>query len=508
MFKKNITRKYKSRPYKIIHYCKHYVLEDNLEIIAFDKRFSDPKNDLRWVLRKRYNYTKRFLYAIIERIEDKSNVIIVIWGTPNSGKSEGAQIIAFYIRYIIWKYLHLKVKIEMAFSTADFQEITPNMKRGDIGIRDESSALSGAGARNTQADLNNITKAIRMEQNSFIFVDPTKITAKVVSFYLESAGKNKKTRKIRFILYDKDVEPLGHIYLPLHWSPLFRKKYKNKKQVNLDTLKVFGGLASAELPKRFEFDEKRLLQYCKKYPIKNKGDIEALLQRFNRQCEETKDMLKGDTHYIATLTKTVWLDIREERLVQKEKIWEKKRNIQFIQGDDFSVFVKMNLKDSMHARVGFGLCRGDSENTILGNNPDISHGKLNYIKEQLKNKGSAEIRLGYLFEKWFALNLGVPIEELDGVLGGTTNKPDLIFNDIIYSLKFITNRKARSITFSQSQKSRGFRPEFLESLKRGITYKLVFMNPAWSQDIQIIDVDPQGDDKVVVYKKKRKRLEF
>ena len=66
MFDPNMTWKYKRRPNKIINFCKYYKLEDNLEILAFNKRFSNPK--LRWVLRKRHNYTRRLLKAITERI--------------------------------------------------------------------------------------------------------------------------------------------------------------------------------------------------------------------------------------------------------------------------------------------------------------------------------------------------------------------------------------------------------------------------------------------------------
>jgi hypothetical protein len=477
-------------------------MEDNLEMLSFNKRFSDLK--LRWVLRKKYNYTKRFLYAITERIKDNSNLIIVIYGTPNSGKSEGAQTIAFFIRYCLWRHVGLKVKIKTAFSTADFQEITPNMKRGDVGIRDESSALSGAGARNTQADLNNITKAIRMEQNSFIFIDPTKIVAKVVSFYLESAGKNKNTRKIRFVLYDKDENILGHIYLPLHWSPLYRKRYKEKKQVNIDTLKTFGGMAKAELPKRIEFDEKRLLHYCNEYNVKNRGDIEALLQRFNRECEDDKDMIKGDTNYIKILVQTVWLDIREERLIKKERVQEIKRNIKFIQGDIFADFVRQNIPENAGGRPNYtvakiaeGLAKGYSHDAIKANYKDIGPGIVNKVSIWIRREAPIDIRLGFLFEKWYALNIGVPLEQLDELLGGNIgNKPDLIWNNKIYSLKFNIVHHKRTISFIQSI---DLSPEFREARKRKCNYTLVFMNPAWDLKVQLIEIDPFDDpDKIII----------
>ncbi|MFW9971342.1 MAG: hypothetical protein ACFFDF_14205, partial [Candidatus Odinarchaeota archaeon] len=238
-FKTNIRQRYSSRPYKIINFCKYYRLEDNLEILSFNKRFSEPK--LRWVLRKSYDYTQKFIVAIAERIINKSNIIIVIFGTPNSGKSEGAQTLAFFIRYCLWKYLGIKVKTHLAFSTADFQNILTNMEAGDIGIRDESSKLSGIGSKNVQKYLDNITRAVRQDQNSFLFVDPTIMEPDVVYYFLETAGLKSFKRcrrcgkefmnlprtkenckcggklellytkcKIRFILYDKDKKELGH----------------------------------------------------------------------------------------------------------------------------------------------------------------------------------------------------------------------------------------------------------------------------------------------------------
>ena len=208
LFKTNTKVRYLSRPFKITKFCKHYILEDNLEVLAFDKKYSDPK--LRWILRPRYNYTKKFFKALAERVGNKSNLIIVIYGTPNSGKSEGGQTVAFIIRYYFWKYkLFHKSNIFIAFSTADFQTILTEMEKGDIGLRDESSKLSGVGSKNVQKYLDNITAIIRKSQNSFVFIDPSLIEPDVVSYYLESAGKRSihKCRKCKrkYVNLKKDM---------------------------------------------------------------------------------------------------------------------------------------------------------------------------------------------------------------------------------------------------------------------------------------------------------------
>lgn len=158
MFNPNTKWKYLRGSNKITNYCKHYKLEDNLESLSFNVEWSD--RNLRKYLSKRYRLTLEFLKAIIERIRDNSNIILVIYGSPNSGKSEGAQTIALFIRYVFWKYTNKNIKIFTAFSTSEFQTILTEMDVGDIGIRDESPDESGAGSKNVLKYLNNITRII------------------------------------------------------------------------------------------------------------------------------------------------------------------------------------------------------------------------------------------------------------------------------------------------------------------------------------------------------------
>ena len=86
------------------------------------------------------------------------------------------------------------------------------------------------------------------------------------------------------------------------------------------------------------------------------------------------------------------------------------------------------------------------------------------------------------------------------MLGGTSNKPDLIWKGIIYSIKWRSNRKAKSISFYQSKKGDGMRPEHNEALRRNTTYKLVFMNPAWDLRVRIFKIDPNKKGKIVISK--------
>ncbi len=503
MFNPNVRWRYSRRPHRIINFCIHYHLEDNLEEESFNKKWSHK--DLQKYLRKNYRRTWKFINAIIKRIREESNIIIVIYGSPNSGKSEGAQMIAFLIRYFFWKYMNKKIELFTAFSTSEFQIILTDMEIGDVGIRDESPDESGAESKNVSKYLNNITRIIRQNQNSFIFLDPILIKLKVASYYLETAGKNKKKRKIRFILYDKDHKPMGHIYLPLHWCGLFRKKYKEKKTTNINLGMAMAGMFTPNESKRSDRDENRLLEFCKKNGATKKGEIVGLLSRYNRQFKNPEDMIKGSNNYIGIVISNVWHDLNKFKMERIEKRLEKQmkiqKNIKYVKGDNFSLFVKNNLVNDKYKRIGFGLCRGDSEDTIMGNNPDITENKMKYIIQRLKNLGDINTRLGFLFERWWALKLGVPKEKLRDVLGGTSNAPDLIWKGIIYSIKWRSNRKAKSIPFYQSKKGDGMLPEYTFAKEHNKKYILVFMNPAWDMRVRLIRVNPKGKDKIVVYKK-------
>jgi len=500
LFKTNTLIKYKARPYRIINCCKKYHLEDNLEELAFNRRFSNPK--LRWVLRTKYNYTKRFLRSIRQRLRNDSNIIIVIWGSPNSGKSEVGMFIGLFIKTQFYIYLSEKIEFYYAFSTADFNTILTKMEPGDIGIRDESSKLSGMGSINVQKYLDNVTRLIRANQNSFIFIDPTLIKPDVVSFYLETAGKNYTKRRIRCILYDKNKDYLGHVYIPLHWWKRFRLRYLQQKKENIQTIMANAGMVTPEIdPIRLERDIKKLTEHCRSLGITKKGEIFGIIPRYNGQFNPKTEkhlMIKGDTNYIPILVANVCFELRQGYSMAKEKKKEMVLSIRYKDGQSFSDFVRKNMSDEKVARVAMGLARGDSYNTIMSNNTDISYYFIQNTSDWLRNKANTKFGLGYLFEKWYALSIGVPKDKLDEVLGGTSDRPDLIWENIIYSIKFRIAQKVKTMTFTQSV---SLGPAYREAKQRNTKYKLVFLNPVWGPKVQIIDIDPFKDSEEIKVKR-------
>jgi len=233
--------------------CTQFKVEGELHAISFNTKYNLPK--YRYIFYKEKDMTKLFVDDIIWRVKNTTNVIIVISGPPNSGKSESAQTISKFIQYQFREIKNKKINIKIAFSTADFYKKIKLMKFGDVGIRDETPKLTGKGSHLVEWYLNNITKMIRANMTSFLFVDPKEIRPDVVSFFLETAGKWKKEEITRYILYDKDHTALGHVYIPLHNDKEFRKEYERKKMENIRIVKESRGEVSPELEQKSELKD-------------------------------------------------------------------------------------------------------------------------------------------------------------------------------------------------------------------------------------------------------------
>ncbi len=529
MFKTNTKWKYLRRPHKIINFCNYYVLEDNLENISFNKRFSDE--ELKKFLGKNYNYTKRFFRAITERIKNLSNIIIFISGTQNSGKSEAAQFLAFLIRYFLWKYNNIRVNIFFAFSEGDVQVIFSNFKPGDVIIRDEGSKLSGMGSVTTKDAVKNVLKAIRIKQNSFILLDPEDQKNVNVYYYLETAGKksvNKCIRcklehhnlsriikrcykcggdlellyhkcKIRLILYDKKKKILGHIYLPLHWNNIFRKKYNNKKNINLDMVIDNAGIVNNQIEgKRLNKDTQLLLKLCSEKGVRNKGEVWALLQTYNANLNNKKKKIKMDSQYVSILTTNVSRILREGN--HNFKKINNNIEIKYEDNESFSKFCRNNIIDKSLAKIAEGLARGDNYKTINANYPELPYDFVKNEGNKLRREGSKN-NMGFLFEKWYALSIGVPKEQLDILIAGSSDKPDLIWDNEVYTIKWRYDNKAHSIKFGQIK---DFAPEYKYVKTNGLKhYYLIFMNPMWDASIiNKIKISNESPDEIFVFKNK------
>ena len=178
--------------------------------------------------------------------------------------------------------------------------------------------------------------------------------------------------------------------------------------------------------------------------------------------------------------------------------------IKYIEKESFSDFVRRIIPDNNIARIGEACARGESINDILDNNKDFKKNFVQNIFKLLKNEATT-YRLGYLFEKWIAYSyFGIPVELIDELVGGINkNKPDLIWEDKIYTMKTNFTDTKNVIKFNQSI---DFNPEYKEAMKKGCNYTLIFINTKWSQSLIFREIDPFNDSEDIYIHKPKKAL--
>lgn len=469
--------------------CKQFRLEDKLQEKSFNIRFSKPENI--WVFYSENDLTEDLLIAIKKRIGNISNIIFVIWGPPNSGKSEGGHIIGIFIIYQFEAILNRDVKLQLAYSTPEFSSILREMKDhpGNTGILDEKPGISGFGSKNVEMYLKNVTKAVRLNQNSFIFIDPIEMKPGVVDYYLETAGKWKKEEITRFILYDKYKNMLGHIYLPLHTNEEFRRKYLITKKKNIGEILEHAGMVGVEIDKkRLDSDINKLVKWCMKEGANTKSAILS-------QIPYVK--IKGDINYVKdTVVENAYLKIK------KIKNSKKAMKILYNKGNDIVDFVLANLKnkDRRTIAVAEGLLRNDNCKDIEKNN---QHLNLTYRKV-LTTRDRLDDEFWRLAEKYVAIKyFEVPEEFVDEVVAGNKEESDIDFEGRIGSVKFSCENIKSNIKYRQSE---DMKPERNAVGEKG-TFEFFYINPIIGVEAQV-ELGPNSDDEVIIENPKYKMLEL
>jgi hypothetical protein len=495
-----------------IDFCKTYRMEEIVEEKDFNKKWNNPK--LRWIFHKNYNLTDAFLKSLAMRIMNKSNLVLVFSGKPNSGKSEGGQSVAFkWVKYFKAIYNNLP-RIHIAFSVANFDKILPKMKIGDIAIRDESPKLSGQGAYNLKAQLDNVTKIVRKKQISFVFVSPEVIKAKVVNYYLEACGKCYERRETRFVVYNSDLVPLGHVILKLHSNNKFREEYEKIKDENIDKLLHRRGIETGSIDgDQLEQDAKRLMKFAKPYETSAKSNLEPLLTLYNTEMgkkNKPENQIIGDTNYIKQVISLASLSLKANSLQAKSFIAKAqnknevklKDEVVFENGMDFSSFVFANLKGK-ESIIGMCIARGESNRTIEQSYPEFTAYQINKIGKKLRSLHKTDKGLGYLFERFIALKYyNIPLKYIDKACKGEkkdkngNSYPDIYYYNKLASVKLRFDT-TKTLKFSQRK---DFHPEFTYANKKNMKYDLIFFNPVWDNKIRVYEINHKKEDEVVVKK--------
>jgi len=138
----------------------------------------------------------------------------------------------------------------------------------------------------------------------------------------------------------------------------------------------------------------------------------------------------------------------------------------------FQEFVFNRIEDQLIAFIAKEQLSGKSLRVIRKQNPIIRRSELITISSQLRGT-----LYGFLFEDWYALSIGVPLEFFNEIVQHSEHGADIIWEDIVYSLKFTLKAKRNK---AKTYKKADFLPEIKEALERNTTFTFVFYNPNWS----------------------------
>ena len=223
--------------------------------------FNNKMNRLRitqLVLDDKYDYTGVLRDDIIGPIKQGVNIVFGIKGYTGSGKSELAFKIALISQAANKKYKNRDVKLHLCWEMPDFDKTLKILKKGDIIIKDEMPRTFGKGSSIERWAVDNILNTIRKKENTFIFVDPHKISVDICDLYLETAGMNLKTRTNRFMILNEDKQYFGHIYTTLHDDDELRTWYEREKDKFIEKNINLGGRFRANvIDIKLEQDESR-----------------------------------------------------------------------------------------------------------------------------------------------------------------------------------------------------------------------------------------------------------
>ncbi|MCP6718924.1 MAG: hypothetical protein KJI71_01650 [Patescibacteria group bacterium] len=336
--KANLKAEQKKK-YKIHDFCKNFRLEDEIKEKSFNNKYSDPK--LIHIFSKSCNYTQSLHNAIITRSINETNLLLIIFGEPNSGKSTVGRKVGHEIIDQNKIILEKEIALLDSFTTSEFNMKLPLLNIGDVMIRDESPKEHGKGTRNMQENLGNIVDIIRKHLNSFIFIAPRKLTSILVTYYLETAGKNKETGQIRCLLYDPSFkdgkEPVGRIYFDIDEDPKLKELYEKRKDgFIVDGIK-HGGHYSAQIDlERFKRDINSIFKWCMREKVDQKNLIEPEIYLYNSKFDpdtERDKMVKWDSSTMPMLINKTWskvkrkrkrIESRKKRMQELKKVHEKK----------------------------------------------------------------------------------------------------------------------------------------------------------------------------------------
>jgi len=385
------------------------------------------------------------------------------------------------------------VSLYMTYSNSNTTSALQLAKERSLIVQDESPIQHGKGSKIIKDQLVNVVKiAARRNTINLFIINPTIFRIDDVNYYFRILGKNLETGTTIALLYNSEMVPIGITKHKINLPKFLTKKYEELSKIQKTNIQQLAGHSGVSLTSE-ELDRlaRLLIRETADKNISKSSDFEKYSALVNEVGGHMYNKLicKEASRLIATGSVSASdLGDDSEDLKQVEKVDEKE--------EEKEADVKENLKKSLETKKNLSIFEKLSYLDFLR----FAISKVNKIdykivtkrdqsiyKYWLRGMTFAEIgdiynkqpstistvvrkfregtkeninvcSVGKLFERYVAVGLGADEDET----AAYTHHPDLVFNGLICTIKFLSSRQVNSF-----EVDRDFAPEVEEAKLKG-----------------------------------------
>lgn len=210
--------------------------------------------------------TDRFFEELKVIAKSKQNFLCDSFGVPGSGKSY--QVLRIAEKYARYRGQRLKIE-NVWFTISEALDGIEKMKKGSIGILDETIHTFGTGSKVERTLLNNIEMVVRAHRLSFFFLAPMHVRHNyhyyLMTWQMGKEGEEWDIEKpietqwqfTKSFIYDHMGQCLGYIITDTPKNKNFLAEYEKKKDKFITAVRMKRGGARHEhlLKRAFELLE-------------------------------------------------------------------------------------------------------------------------------------------------------------------------------------------------------------------------------------------------------------
>jgi len=478
-------------------YHGRFTMNGQLRNHAYNLRANGVQLSVQQALADEYDVT-RFLWDEIEQraVQENQNISVKIEGPKGEGKSELAMALA-----VRWREAYLaKVGEEVteeavtrgilyAFSDGEMANMLQRLEPGFVTLQDERPHGEGAEKINTMHNVENVDSQDRAMQVAHIYCDPKSMNLQTVDFAFEPWGKDRATRTSRFLVRDQHGNLVGHVIVPLHTYEAFRAEYARRKEENIEKVWAARGKVTAQaITSADEETIAALVEWAGTVAGKVKVTKTILIAKIAEMGVAGSIRKHG---ILATQAQLRFLlsqatpeggkagsaDAAAAALVPAES-WP----------DFYEANAPLGPSGEQGRAIVAEYLRGLSERQIMAELRVTRHAVQVAKKEAREGQNDAG-RIGYVFEWFVAILLGVPPEQARELCASDENTPDIAWGGMYYSVKWRDNADPK-IKWSLSKDCA---PELAAAQAEGKAVIFIETNRAWGAGIRRVELRP-GED--------------